>query len=140
MAETRGKAWPLADEPLANSVRFSLPRERKLSPDHCVYCFFSGRAVCFQKILDLVQQAGQYKQLKKGANEGLLLVPTNLSLSSLMVCDAKWHTTLATKTLNRGVAEFVVLTADTEPLEILLHLPLLCEEKVMHLCTLYTPI
>ncbi|KAI9571473.1 50S ribosomal protein L30e-like protein [Boletus coccyginus] len=74
MAETRGKAWPLADEPLANSI------------------------------LDLVQQAGQYKQLKKGANE-------------------------ATKTLNRGVAEFVVLTADTEPLEILLHLPLLCEEK-----------
>lgn len=37
---------------------------------------------------------------------------------------------LATKTLNRGIAEFIVLTADTEPLEILLHLPLLCEEKV----------
>lgn len=36
----------------------------------------------------------------------------------------------ATKTLNRGVAEFIILTADTEPLEILLHLPLLCEEKV----------
>jgi ribosomal protein L7Ae-like RNA K-turn-binding protein len=36
----------------------------------------------------------------------------------------------ATKTLNRGIAEFIVLTADTEPLEILLHLPLLCEEKV----------
>jgi len=35
----------------------------------------------------------------------------------------------ATKTLNRGVSEFIVLTADTEPLEILLHLPLLCEEK-----------
>jgi len=74
MAETRGKAWPLAEEDLTNSI------------------------------LDLVQQAGQYKQLKKGANE-------------------------ATKTLNRGIAEFVVLTADTEPLEILLHLPLLCEEK-----------
>ncbi|KAG1877718.1 50S ribosomal protein L30e-like protein [Suillus subalutaceus] len=66
MAEARGKAWPLADEGLTNSI------------------------------LDLVQQAG--------ANE-------------------------ATKTLNRGVAEFIVLTADTEPLEILLHLPLLCEEK-----------
>jgi len=39
----------------------------------------------------------------------------------------------ATKTLNRGVAEFIVLTADTEPLEILLHLPLLCEEKVCSL-------
>ncbi len=37
---------------------------------------------------------------------------------------------VATKTLNRGIAEFIILTADTEPLEILLHLPLLCEEKV----------
>src|SRR5260221_11583724 len=36
----------------------------------------------------------------------------------------------ATKTLNRGIAEFIILTADTEPLEILLHLPLLCEDKV----------
>ncbi|KAF8587049.1 snRNP subunit [Ramaria rubella] len=68
------KAWPLADANLTNSI------------------------------LDLVQQAGHYKQLKKGANE-------------------------ATKTLNRGIAEFIVLTADTEPIEILLHLPLLCEDK-----------
>jgi U4/U6 small nuclear ribonucleoprotein SNU13 len=49
-------------------------------------------------------QACNYKQLKKGANE-------------------------ATKTLNRGVSEFIVMAADTEPLEILLHLPLLCEDK-----------
>jgi len=35
----------------------------------------------------------------------------------------------ATKTLNRGIAEFIVMTADTEPIEILLHLPLLCEDK-----------
>jgi len=55
-------------------------------------------------ILDLVQQAVNYKQLRKGANE-------------------------ATKTLNRGIAEFIVMAADTEPLEILLHLPLLCEDK-----------
>jgi len=68
------KAWPLADATLTNSI------------------------------LDLVQQATSYKQIKKGANE-------------------------ATKTLNRGIAEIIVLTADTEPLEILLHLPLLCEEK-----------
>lgn len=40
----------------------------------------------------------------------------------------------ATKTLNRGIAEFILLTADTEPLEILLHLPLLCEEKARLLC------
>ncbi|KAG5638971.1 RNA binding protein snu13 [Sphagnurus paluster] len=74
MSDTKSKAWPLADADLTNSI------------------------------LELVQQAGQYKQLKKGANE-------------------------ATKTLNRGIAEFIVLTADTEPIEILLHLPLLCEEK-----------
>ena len=55
-------------------------------------------------IQDLVSQAANYKQLKKGANE-------------------------ATKCLNRGIAEFIVLAADTEPLEILLHLPLLCEDK-----------
>ncbi|KAH8118419.1 snRNP subunit [Phellopilus nigrolimitatus] len=68
------KAWPLSDATLTN------------------------------QILDLVQQASSYKQLKKGANE-------------------------ATKTLNRGIAEFIILTADTEPIEILLHLPLLCEDK-----------
>lgn len=55
-------------------------------------------------ILEIVQQACNYKQLKKGANE-------------------------ATKTLNRGISEFVVLAADATPLEILLHLPLLCEDK-----------
>lgn len=35
----------------------------------------------------------------------------------------------ATKTLNRGIAEIVVLAADTAPLAILLHLPLLAEDK-----------
>ncbi|KAJ3045705.1 RNA binding protein snu13 [Rhizophlyctis rosea] len=74
MAAVNPKAFPLADTNLTN------------------------------KILDLVQQASHYKQLKKGANE-------------------------ATKTLNRGISEFIVMTADTEPLEILLHLPLLCEDK-----------
>lgn len=54
--------------------------------------------------MDLVQQASHYKQLRKGANE-------------------------ATKTLNRGISEFIVMAADAEPLEILLHLPLLCEDK-----------
>ena len=46
------------------------------------------------------------KQIKKGANE-------------------------ATKTLNRGIAELIVIAADTTPLEIVLHLPLLCEDKVI---------
>jgi U4/U6 small nuclear ribonucleoprotein SNU13 len=51
-----------------------------------------------------VQQASHYRQLKKGANE-------------------------ATKTLNRGISEIIILAADTTPLAILLHLPLLCEDK-----------
>ena len=55
-------------------------------------------------ILNLVQQANNYKQLKKGGNE-------------------------ATKTLNRGTSELIIMAADTEPLAILLHLPLLCEDK-----------
>ncbi|XP_010434051.1 PREDICTED: NHP2-like protein 1 [Camelina sativa] len=55
-------------------------------------------------ILDLVQQATNYKKLKKGANE-------------------------ATKTLNRGMSEFVVMAADADPFEILVHLPLLAEDK-----------
>ena len=56
------------------------------------------------KISNLGQQASNYKQLRKGANE-------------------------ATKTLNRGQAEFVIIAADSEPLDILLHIPLLCEDK-----------
>jgi U4/U6 small nuclear ribonucleoprotein SNU13 len=57
-----------------------------------------------QNILDLIQQATHYRQIKKGANE-------------------------ATKTLNRGTSELIVLAADTSPLAILLHLPLLAEDK-----------
>jgi U4/U6 small nuclear ribonucleoprotein SNU13 len=55
-------------------------------------------------LLDLVNQATNYRQTKKGANE-------------------------ATKTLNRGISEMIIMTADAEPIEILLHLPLLCEDK-----------
>jgi U4/U6 small nuclear ribonucleoprotein SNU13 len=35
----------------------------------------------------------------------------------------------ATKTLNRGTSEIVILAADTTPLPIILHLPILCEDK-----------
>ncbi|KAF4085295.1 hypothetical protein AMELA_G00115600 [Ameiurus melas] len=73
-AEVNPKAYPLADATLSKTI------------------------------LDLVQQASNYKQLRKGANE-------------------------ATKTLNRGISEFIVMAADAEPLEIILHLPLLCEDK-----------
>ncbi|EGD88790.2 ribonucleoprotein-associated protein [Trichophyton rubrum D6] len=74
LTDTVHIAWPIADEALTT------------------------------ELLDLVQQASHYRQLKKGANE-------------------------ATKTLNRGTSELVILAADTSPLAILLHLPLLCEDK-----------
>jgi hypothetical protein len=31
--------------------------------------------------------------------------------------------------LNRGISELIIMSADAEPIEILLHLPLLCEDK-----------
>ena len=58
-----------------------------------------------KKILELINTCSGYKKIKKGANE-------------------------ATKTLNRGQSELIVIAADAEPLEIVLHLPLLCEDKV----------
>jgi len=57
-----------------------------------------------QELLDLVQECGHYRQLKKGANE-------------------------TTKSLQRGTSEIAILAADTQPLAILLHIPLLCEDK-----------
>uniref|UniRef100_A0A7S3CTY3 H/ACA ribonucleoprotein complex subunit 2 n=1 Tax=Strombidium rassoulzadegani TaxID=1082188 RepID=A0A7S3CTY3_9SPIT len=57
-----------------------------------------------KEVLDILNQAKNFKLIKKGANE-------------------------TTKALNRGMAELVILAADTEPLEIILHLPLLCEDK-----------
>jgi Ribosomal protein L7Ae/L30e/S12e/Gadd45 family len=39
------------------------------------------------------------------------------------------NTQAATKTLNRGTAELIILAADTLPLAILLHLPLVAEDK-----------
>ena len=72
--EVNPKAYPLADEELTKTL------------------------------LQLIKQANDIKQLKKGANE-------------------------STKTLNRGISELIILAADVDPIEIVLHLPLLCEDK-----------
>ena len=57
-----------------------------------------------RRIFKTAEQAVLLKKLKRGANE-------------------------ATKALNRDMAEIIVLAADATPLEIILHLPLLCEDK-----------
>ena len=77
--EVNPKAYPLADEQLTVTI------------------------------LDLIGQAQNYKQVKRGANE-------------------------VTKALNRGQSAFVILAADAEPIEILMHLPLLCEDKNVPYC------
>jgi len=57
-----------------------------------------------QIIQEFIAEAATRSLLRKGANE-------------------------ATKALNRGVAELIIMAEDTEPIEIVLHLPLLCEDK-----------
>ncbi len=57
-----------------------------------------------KELLDLVSECEKVKQTKRGANE-------------------------VTKSVNRNTAEFIVIAADTIPIEIVLHLPLLCEDK-----------
>mmetsp|Transcript_24074 Transcript_24074/g.48619 ORF Transcript_24074/g.48619 Transcript_24074/m.48619 type:complete len:127 (-) Transcript_24074:2448-2828(-) len=56
------------------------------------------------QILDLIELAREYKQVKKGANESI-------------------------KFLKKGAAELIVIAADADPIEIVLHLPLICEDK-----------
>lgn len=57
-----------------------------------------------KQIHAFLDQAKSNKQVKIGANE-------------------------TTKALNRGLSEFVVVAADANPLEIVLHIPLICEDK-----------
>ncbi|OQE41413.1 hypothetical protein PENCOP_c005G02741 [Penicillium coprophilum] len=59
-------------------------------------------AALTQELLDLLQQSMHYNHVKKGSNE-------------------------VTKSVTRGNSEIVILAADTDPLAILTHLPLLCE-------------
>merc|ERR1719245_2079924 len=57
-----------------------------------------------EKLSQLVKNAQTRGNLKRGANE-------------------------TTKAVNRNLAKLVIIAADIKPLEIVLHLPLLCEEK-----------
>jgi U4/U6 small nuclear ribonucleoprotein SNU13 len=64
---------------------------------------FADRELTLQ-IMDIIEIAKIQNHLKKGANE-------------------------VTKTINRGYAEIAIIAADSDPIEIILHLPLLCEDK-----------
>ncbi|CAG8385359.1 unnamed protein product [Penicillium salamii] len=55
-------------------------------------------------ILTMLQQCTHYRQVKRGANE-------------------------VTKAVRRHTSELVILAGDTTPIGIVMHLPLLCEER-----------
>ena len=57
-----------------------------------------------EKILRIMENARTTGKIKKGTNE-------------------------TTKSVERGLAKFVVIAEDVDPEEIVMHLPLLCEEK-----------
>lgn len=56
------------------------------------------------KVYEAVESAKKTGKIKKGSNE-------------------------TTKAVERGVAKLVVVAKDTNPIEIVMHLPILCEEK-----------
>lgn len=56
------------------------------------------------KLLALLEKCAKLKKIKKGANE-------------------------STKSLNRNISQIIIIAADARPIEIVLHLPLLCEDK-----------
>ena len=57
-----------------------------------------------QKTYEALQQARQKGTIRKGANE-------------------------ATKSVERGMAKFVVVATDVTPQEVVMHIPILCEQK-----------
>ena len=61
-------------------------------------------AALTNQILAMLQHSSLYMQLNSVRNE-------------------------ASKTLNRGICEFIIMAADIEPMELVLHHPLLCADK-----------
>jgi large subunit ribosomal protein L7Ae len=59
------------------------------------------------KLLQIVETAKNTGKIRKGTNE-------------------------ATKAIEKGIAQLVVIAEDVEPEEIVMHLPALCDEKKIH--------
>ena len=68
------------------------------------YVKFEMSKDLFEKAYELIELARQSGKIRKGANE-------------------------VTKIVERGQAKMVVMATDVQPEEILMHMPLLCEEK-----------
>lgn len=104
--QNSGAAWPVADAALSQEILDLVQQASQyVEPLFLPYLLCCIRVVVLFRFIisgeiTNVSASNSYRQLKKGANE-------------------------ATKTLNRGISEVIILAADTSPLAILLHLPLL---------------
>jgi hypothetical protein len=113
--ETKGKAWPLADGVLTDQVRLLLAT-------------LVGSSVAFLRSWISCSKLQTTSSSRRVLTKVSCCYECHCSIGKFLANDFFWF--IATKTLNRGIAEFIVLTGDTEPIEILMHLPLLCEDKV----------
>ncbi|MCI4334130.1 MAG: 50S ribosomal protein L7Ae [Thermoplasmata archaeon] len=77
-----------------------------------IYIRFETPAELADKALQLVQVAQETGKVRVGTNE-------------------------VTKSSERGEAKLVVMAEDVDPVEILVHIPMLCEEK--HIAYVYVP-
>ncbi len=68
------------------------------------YVKFETPSELKEKALQLVEVSGESGKVKKGTNE-------------------------VTKVIERGEAKFVIIAEDVEPPEVVLHIPMLCDEK-----------
>ncbi len=75
-----------------------------------IYVRFETPADVADKALQLVQVASETGKIRVGTNE-------------------------VTKSSERGEAKLVVMAEDVDPVEILVHVPMLCEEKRIHTST-----
>jgi len=102
--------------------RMKMEREAEVNPK----AYPLADAQLTEKILKFLKKLDKRpvhkKQLRKGANEKQLRKGANEK-------QLRKGTNEATKMLNRGLSEFIVMAADAKPLGILLHLPLLCQDK-----------
>ncbi|MDT7891205.1 MAG: 50S ribosomal protein L7Ae [Thermoproteota archaeon] len=69
-----------------------------------MYVRFEVSPDLYSKIYDFVRQCRETGKIKKGVNE-------------------------TTKSVERGLAKFVIIAENVDPPEIVAHLPLICEEK-----------
>jgi large subunit ribosomal protein L7Ae len=76
------------------------------------YVKFEAPKELSEKTYDAVEKARDTGKTRKGVNE-------------------------ATKAIERGIAKLVVMATDVDPEEVMMHLPVLCEEKKVPYC--YVP-